>query len=159
MTNVQKNQDMLDHLSELWVLGCPLYDEKADIVAGLHELFTTVAIMFDVSETGYAERYCFLSESRALIELAAWHNRGFDDQRPTGWIACRGVSANEVEHSMLQYHGKDYAQAVELLADKKTNGLRIVSKPLEQEIADELNMTFEDVTHQVAYLRLIGKLI
>lgn len=146
-------------LTELWNISSPLYADNLDILAGLTELLTTTAILFDIGDISYEERYCFATKEVALKELVAWHERGFGDQRPVGWIACRGISADSLKNSMDTYHGVDYAMDVYALSGDKGNGAPIVNNSSELIIAEKLNISTQEVKHKVAYLRMIGLLI
>lgn len=152
-------EERVSYLSRFWVMEMTAYDLDSDIISGIHELFTTTAILYDVNENSYSERYCFLSRARAEDELIKWHNRGFNDQRPTGWVACRNVSSESIEVSMKKYHGNDYGQDVYDLSRDLGNGAKIMGSGSELDIASKLKMNVEDVIHQAAYLRYIGKLI
>lgn len=91
-----------------------VYSEANHTYAALTVLMYSTAICYDLHEpgtgAGWSERYCYEDPELALAELTAWHARGLNDQRPIGWVACRGVTAPTVKASFDKYYGKHYAQ-------------------------------------------------
>lgn len=140
----------------------PLYCEENDTISGIIGLNFTIAIAHDVSEDPhgtFAERYCFENQERALIELAQWHERQFDDQRPSGWVAVRKVSMSAIKTSFEKHHGKEYGLDVLGLCPKDSHsGAHYHSAILSSisEISQELGYTIDEVKHIAAYLKLVG---
>ncbi len=140
----------------------PLYCEQSDTISGVVELMFTLAIAHDVSEDPsgtFAERYCFKNQERALIELAEWHRRQFNDQRPRGWVATRNVSSSAIKKSFQKHHGKDYGLDVLALCPKDPlSGALYHSAILgySSEISQELGYTQDEVWHIAAYLKCVG---
>lgn len=143
-------------------LHYPLYCEENDTISGIIGLNFTVAIAHDVSEDPYgmfAERYCFEDQERALIELAQWHERQFDDQRPSGWVAVRRVATSAIKASFEKHHGESYGLDVLELCPKDANSGALYHSAIlssVDEISSELGYTVGEVKHIAAYLRLIG---
>ena len=52
----------------------------------MHPLMFTIAIMTDMTVTGYANRFCFDDTARAFLEFDKIQTL---DDEPTGWIARR----------------------------------------------------------------------
>lgn len=75
------------------VLG--LEKDGTMVWAALMPLMFTTAIIFDISEISFEQRFCFQDKDMALRELQAWYDRGFNDVEPTGYIARRGKGAEE----------------------------------------------------------------
>lgn len=134
-----------------------LYSDSTKKISGIMNLITTVSIAHDFKGMSFSERYCFRDTERAYTEFLAWYKRGFDEQRPTGWIACRSVSGQDIKNSMEKYHSKDYA------SEALSAYLRLKEKissfiPYEM-IIREMDMEDEnEALHQIAYLRVTGSI-
>ena len=135
-----------------------MHDKESDIWAGLWQLITTTAIVFDLDDRSFSERYCFRNPEKARQELVSWHKRGFDDQRPTGWVACRGVSACDLKESMQAHYGANYGSDVSciLLDSPFEERLRLTNDP--QRISSLIDKPIDYVEHIIGYLASIGEL-
>lgn len=172
---MEGNKSLPEHvvtLIEKWGLLVPMYDEKADILSGLTSLITTTAILHNVVDGGYDERYCFKTRERAILELLKWCERGFNDQRPTGWVACRSVSGQDMFQSMETYHGPGYAEnTLRWLEWLEKSNARIEGSEYPpgacfipgsvkaREFCNRTGKEMDDLSHEVAYLRLIKKAV
>lgn len=95
------------------------YNEKTDTYAALMPLAYTVAIAFDISHNGFfEERYCYEDPTLALTELLSWGERGLNEQRPVGWIACRLLHRKNLKESFEKFYGKDYAHEAKNIYEK-----------------------------------------
>ncbi|MGR5559737.1 hypothetical protein ACQKQC_26015 [Vibrio fortis] len=144
-------------------MNFPLYCKETDTMSGVVELLYTLAIAHDL-ETGhfgsFSERYCFENPVIALEQLAEWHSRGFDDQRPTGWVATRKISSSSIKESFSKYHGDDYGLDVleycrELCGDHEAIYYSTI-RDYKAEIADKLGYDVDKVMHLAAFLKEVG---
>ncbi len=146
---------------EDWELIHPLYCEKSDTLSGLVRLITTYAICHDFSSDsmgGFSERYCFDDPTRALEELIAWHKRDFDDQRPSGWVAVRMVSAKTLKESFNKHHGESYAKEL-LPYAKEGNTLTAAElKYNEKKAIEELGINSREFRSKFAFLLHTGQI-
>lgn len=127
------------------------YSEKSKIHSGIIPLAFSTSIAFNITDSGFKERYCFPTPLDAIRELKNWHERDFNDQRPIGWIACRNVVPEELKSSIEKYYGKDYA--INVLNAQKSIQDKTKQYVTEEQIAEYLNMELTDIKHEVAYLR------
>lgn len=142
-------------LEKDWGIYLPMYSERNDVVCGLVQLFSTVAIVYDINEFGFEERYCYSNSFRAVSELAAWKEREFNDQRPTGWIACRGLSKAD----LIKAYGKDYAHDIlRVMNDAGCKDNFITDSDIKN-ISEILDMDIIDVAHKVSFLRMTEQVI
>ncbi|WP_318493347.1 hypothetical protein [Photobacterium leiognathi] len=132
-----------------------LYCEENDTLCGLTDLMFTKAICFGIPDqptTMYEERFCFKDPLRALSELVRWHQRGFNDMRPKGWIACRNVSGSLLRKDFEQQEAH-YARAL-LKFGKNDPDLTSHS----DRIARELRLPKSEIEHLIAYLKYSNQL-
>lgn len=134
-----------------------MYCAESHISAGIMPLMFTYAICFDLNEHGFDERYCFPTLERAYLELIAWHGRKFNDQRPIGWVACRGIAPSVICKSIQTYHGLDYAKET-LMAYQKLPFEHQVGN-VHEKLATTIDKHINDIKHELAFLRLAGKVI
>jgi hypothetical protein len=135
-----------------------MHCKENDIYAGLTRLISTTAICFELGNYGFTERYCFSDPLLAIEELRNWHNRGFNDQRPIGWIACRSVSNAQLIESMKKHHSENYGMDT-LDAYMTLFPSGIASYEAAPRIAKERNADLAKILHEIAYLQKIGLII
>lgn len=134
------------------------YSAETDTYAALMPLAYTVAIAYDISPEGfYEERYCYENPTLAIEELLAWSERGLNEKRPKGWIACRMVGGVKLKKSFETHYGVDYALKAknvyqELLS--KCNGRFVPYEESYPLISEDNN----DAKHQIAYLRVTNQI-
>ena len=133
----------------------PLYCPKTDSLNGLIKLAFTTAIVTDVNQTGYAQRFCYESPSQALAVHCAWHLRNFDPHHlPGGWIACRGVSKKELISGYPDNYGYQVMEAYRYLYTcEPTVHAHVISK--KEALAKEMLCSENTVKHLAAYLQHI----
>lgn len=132
-----------------------LHVPECDIYGGLTRLMFTVAICYDLRELGYAERYCFDDPRLAKRELLAWHERGFNDQRPVGWIACRGVDETVLLNSFNKHYPDGYAgTTLSFIESNIESSIGLFEKA--GEISRIINQEEEITRHHIAYLFSAG---
>ncbi|MDK9793759.1 hypothetical protein [Vibrio sp. D431a] len=143
-------------------LTFPLYCPESDTLSGIIPLLFTRAIAHDISLdpiSGFSERYCFESDLDAVEQLIEWHKRGFNDMRPSGWVAVRKISSSKVlRESFEKYYRSDYAHEL-LPYGKSDDGVVVHAFILDkmEEIRSKFGYTESEVKHLAAYLRHTGQ--
>lgn len=119
------------------------YSEKNDITSGLLKLIFTTAIVNKLSNSNYnfyQERFCFEDRLTALTELREWHERDFEMPYPVGWIACRGVTAEQLRDAFPNDYAHDVLQF-------GSNSIKIRNH------SDASNFERHELEHKIAYLK------
>lgn len=156
--------EVLERFSEVidkWNVNCPLYCEGTDILSGLHKLTYTLAIVHDFSDSsmgGFSERYCFSDPLLAVKEFIEWHKRGFDEQRPKGWVACRNVPSKTIKVSFEKYHSINYGKELMKYAGGNgvDNGFHHIIVSNKEIIKKDLGYDENQINHLAAYLKEVG---
>ena len=137
----------------------PLYCPKTDTLHGLVDLAFTTAIVTDVGQTGYHQRFCFEYRAQALAMHCAWHKKNFDPYfLPRGWVACRGVSKQELIDGYPTNYGQELIEAYRYIyiCEPKLHSDVVAKKA---ELASEIMCSENTVKHLAAYLKELNILI
>ena len=140
-------------------ISAPLYCPKTESLNGLIKLLYTTAIVTDVGQTGYHQRFCFEFHPQALAAHCAWHKKSFDPHfLPRGWIACRGVSKQELIDGYPAGYGHEVIEAYRYIytCEPKLHADVVAKKP---ELAREIMCSENTVKHLAAYLQAIDILV
>lgn len=144
-----------------WAIKVPLYCAESETMSGLHQLFATTAIAFDLSMNtmdGFSERFCIPDEVTAFEELIRWHQRGFNDQRPQYWVAVRKIgSKKQFKESYERFYREGYGS--ELLPYAKTEDGSLFHSAIisrRESIQEDLGYDRDMINHLASYLLFIG---
>jgi len=154
--------ELREHYAEIieyYGISSPLYCPKNESLNGLVQLLHTTAIVTDVGQTGYHQRFCYEQHPQALAAHCAWHKKNFDPYfLPRGWIACRNVSKSELIDGYPAGYGHELIEAYRYLYTCEPNlHADVVAK--KAELAKEMMCNQTTVKHLAAYLQCINILI